>query len=52
MVAVRDFRLHNIAVKSTAATVDEYLAGLPADRHAAISAVRDVILKNLGSGAV
>jgi hypothetical protein len=34
-------------MQSTAATVKEYLASLPSDRRAAISAVRDVILKNL-----
>jgi hypothetical protein len=33
-----------------ATTVAEYLAALPADRRAAISAVRDVILANLGRG--
>jgi len=32
---------------SKAATVEEYLAGLPADRRAAIETVRAVILKNL-----
>jgi uncharacterized protein YdhG (YjbR/CyaY superfamily) len=32
---------------SRAQSVDEYLAGLPADRRAAIEAVREVILKNL-----
>ena len=31
-------------------TVDQYLASLPEDRRAAISAVRDVILENLGEG--
>lgn len=30
--------------------VDQYLASLPEDRRAAISAVRDVILENLGEG--
>jgi hypothetical protein len=34
-------------MKSQAQTVDEYLAELPADRHAALQAVRAVILKNL-----
>ena len=34
-------------MQSKAATVDEYLASLPADRRAAISAVREVILANL-----
>lgn len=35
---------------STAKSVDQYLAELPEDRRAAISAVRDVILKNLPKG--
>jgi hypothetical protein len=35
---------------STAKTVEEYLATLPADRRTAISAVRDVILTNLPAG--
>jgi hypothetical protein len=35
---------------SQAKTVAEYLAELPEDRRAAISAVRDVILKNLPKG--
>jgi len=35
---------------SQAATVDEYLRSLPADRRAAIEAVRAVILKNLDAG--
>ncbi len=35
---------------SKAKTVKEYLAGLPADRWAAITAVRKVIRKNLGKG--
>ena len=35
---------------STATTVDDYLASLPDDRRAAISAVRDVILRNLPDG--
>ena len=34
-------------MQSKATTVAAYLASLPADRRAAISAVRDVILKNL-----
>ena len=34
-------------MKSSAATVKEYLASLPADRRAGIEAVRKVILKNL-----
>jgi hypothetical protein len=34
-------------MQSKAATVEQYLAALPADRRAAISAVRDVMLKNL-----
>ena len=37
-------------MKSSAKTVDEYLAGLPEDRRAAISAVRRVILANLPEG--
>lgn len=34
-------------MQSKATTVKQYLAGLPPDRRAAISAVREVILKNL-----
>jgi Domain of unknown function (DU1801) len=34
-------------MQSKAASVQQYLASLPADRRAAISAVRDVVLKNL-----
>ena len=34
-------------MQSKATTVDQYLASLPEDRRAAISAVREVILKNL-----
>lgn len=37
-------------MQSKAKTVAEYLASLPADRKAAVGAVRDVILKNLGKG--
>src|SRR5689334_6000278 len=37
-------------MKSSAGTVKEYLAKLPADRRAAIEAVREVILKNLDKG--
>ncbi|MEP0847662.1 MAG: DUF1801 domain-containing protein [Phycisphaerae bacterium] len=37
---------------SKAQTVEQYLAALPADRRAAIEAVRDVILTNLGKGYV
>jgi hypothetical protein len=37
-------------MKSTAKTVNEYLAGLLPDRRSAISAVRDVILANLPKG--
>jgi hypothetical protein len=37
-------------VQSKAKTVKEYLAELPPDRKAAISAVREVILKNLPKG--
>lgn len=35
---------------STAKTVDEYLAALPADRRAAVSAVRDTVRKNMPAG--
>ena len=35
---------------SKAATVEEYLAELPEDRREAISAVRDVVRKNLPNG--
>ncbi|QRN93743.1 DUF1801 domain-containing protein [Archangium violaceum] len=34
-------------MQSKATTVDQYLASLPEDRRAALSAVRDVILENL-----
>ena len=37
-------------MKSTATTVGQYLAELPADRRAAIKEVRAVILKNLDMG--
>jgi hypothetical protein len=37
-------------VTSDAATVEEYLAGLPEDRRAAIAAMRQVILSNLPEG--
>jgi len=36
-------------MQSKATTVDDYLRALPDDRRAAVSAVRDVILKNLDS---
>ena len=36
--------------KTTATTVDEYLAELPADRRAAVEAVRKVILEHLPKG--
>jgi hypothetical protein len=36
-------------MQSKAATVKQYLVSLPADRRAAIAALRDVILKNLDS---
>jgi hypothetical protein len=39
-------------MKSTATTVEEYLQELPADRRAAISAIRKVILANLPKGYV
>ena len=35
---------------SAAATVDEYLESLPPERRAVVSAVRDVILRNLPQG--
>jgi hypothetical protein len=35
---------------SKAATVEEYLAELPEDRRAVVSAVRDVVLRNLPAG--
>ena len=37
-------------MQSQAATVDEYLAELPPERRRAISAIREVILKNLPKG--
>jgi hypothetical protein len=37
-------------VRSRAATVEEYLDSLPADRRAVVAAVREVILKNLPAG--
>ena len=37
-------------MRSEAATVDEYLAGLPEERREAIGTVRDVILSNLPAG--
>jgi uncharacterized protein YdhG (YjbR/CyaY superfamily) len=37
-------------MQSKAKTVKQYLAELPPDRRAAISAIRDVILKNLDEG--
>jgi hypothetical protein len=37
-------------MKSDATSIDDYLAGLPADRRAALSTVREVILKNLPQG--
>jgi transposase len=39
-------------VYSDAATVEEYLAGLPEDRREAISTVREVIRKHLPAGVV
>lgn len=38
--------------RSTAATVDEYLAELPPERRGVVSAVRDVILQHLPEGYV
>jgi len=37
---------------SDAKTVDEYLAGLPEDRRAALSTIRTMILENLNEGFV
>ena len=37
-------------VSSAATTVDGYLASLPADRRAVVSAVRDVVRRNLPEG--
>lgn len=37
-------------VQSKATTVEEYLEALPEERRAAVSAVRDVVLKNLPEG--
>ena len=37
-------------MQSKAATVEAYLKELPADRRAAIGAVRDAILKSLNKG--
>ena len=37
-------------MRSDAATVDEYLAGLPEERRAALQAVRAVVLENLPAG--
>ena len=37
-------------MKSDAATVEEYLAGLPEDRREALEAVRGVVLENLPEG--
>ena len=39
-------------MRSEAATVEQYLAELPADRREAIEAVRSVILENLPDGYV
>jgi hypothetical protein len=37
-------------MKSDATTVQEYLDGLPDDRRAVVSAVRDVVVRNLPDG--
>ena len=37
-------------MQSEAKTIEEYLASLPEERRSAISAVRDIILKNLPEG--
>jgi hypothetical protein len=44
--ATREVRM----ARSKAATVDEYLAELPEDRRAVVSAVRDLVLANLPDG--
>ena len=44
---MRPLPLDSPGMQSRAATVAEYLASLPEDRRAALSAVRDMILKNL-----
>ena len=46
-VARGQFRMQTAIMKSSATTVEQYLASLPEDRRSAIAAVRDVILKNL-----
>jgi hypothetical protein len=42
--------IHSRRMQSKAATVEEYLASLPPDRREALSAIRKVILANLGEG--
>ncbi len=37
-------------MKSTATTVEEYLAGLSPERHEAVSAIREAVLSNLPDG--
>lgn len=37
-------------MRSNAATIDEYLAALPAERRAAVETVREVVLQNLPQG--
>ena len=37
---------------SSAATIDDYLAGLPEDRRAALSRLRELVLENLPEGYV
>ncbi|NUQ76699.1 MAG: DUF1801 domain-containing protein [Polyangiaceae bacterium] len=39
-------------MQSKAGTVEHYMAALPADRREALSAVREVILKNLDKGGI
>jgi hypothetical protein len=48
-VAEISARGYNLPMQSKATTVPAYLRSLPPDRRVAISAVRDVILKNLDS---
>jgi hypothetical protein len=42
--------VEELTMKSTARTIEEYLADLPADRREAIKKVRQTILENLPEG--
>lgn len=46
----RDRTPYNPAMQSKATTVEQYLSELPPDRREALSAIRDVIRKNLPKG--